>query len=391
MKVGIFSVIEWGFLDQRPQVMAKKITEWGHEVHYFEPFFKLRCWDDVSDHPWNEYESGCWQARDVYKGVKAVTMMALPPHKIIKGLMKHNDRYQDKNLDYIDSLGLDFAIVIDPAWGVLLDSIGVPYFYDHVDDTHQMESVLKDVWYENQSYCEKHALTTFYIQPNIARRSDGLYLPNGIEPDQLEMTVRPPVDFDAGCLSAIADWFDIESVLNTQKRLLIIGPMELAVREQYYEYRKKRNNVYWIPRVSRKIGAHWLLRCKSAMVPFRDDHPVVDYVMPLKLVEYLYLGLPPVCYLNKGIEEEFGEFVEFYSSLNWLGLPDLDDAIDRASKKKIDRNKLREHALKFTWDKVFQHLHGVISELGDNTGSNQIFPELVESYVSRVNKCTNGP
>lgn len=382
VKIGIFSVIEWGFLDQRPQVIAKKLSEWGHDVFYFEPFFKLHQWNDTHEHPWSSYENECWNAVDVYPNVKAATLMALPAHKIIEGLLDNNQRYRNRNIDFIRKQDLDFAIVVDPYWGEVLSEIDIPFFYDHVDDTHQMEAVLKDRWFESQNYCDNHSMATFYIQPNIARRYNGLYIPNGIEPKQLDVKHKPPVDFDAGCLSAIADWFDIDSILGSNKRILIIGPMENTVREKYYQHKKDGgSNVYWIPRVSRNVGAHWLMRCATAMVPFKDEHPVVDYVMPLKLVEYLYLGLPSICYLNKGIEEEFGDVVEFYSSLNWRNLPDLDDAIDGAISKNYSKRDLRLKALNYTWDKVFNPMKSLIEYLDDSKVKTCDYPDLVKEYV----------
>lgn len=122
----------------------------------------------------------------------------------------------------------------------------------------------------------------------------------------------------------------------------------------------------WVPRVPRNIGAHWLRRCRSAMVPFNDMHPVVDYVMPLKLVEYIYLGLPSISYLNKGIEEEFGDFVTFYSSVGWRGLPSLDMAIETAVEMKIPPEIMKEFATKFTWNKVLLPLKKLLSELNRN-------------------------
>ena len=382
MQVGVFSVIEWAFLDQRPQVLAKKLSSWGHDVTYLEPFFKFRQWNDTFRHPWKEYESICWKPRDVYPNVSAVTMMSIPAHKCLGKMLDKNQEYKGQNLAFIKSLNFDLAIVVDPAWGVLLDELNIPYIYDHVDDTHHMESVVKNIWYRSQKTCEKNAIATMYIQPNIARRYNGLYVPNGIEPSQLDVKGEPDKCFDSGCLSAIADWFDIDSILGSKKKILIIGPMEESVRKKYIIYKKSGGtNVTWIPRVSRSNGAHWLKRCKSAMVPFRDDHGIVDYVMPLKLVEYLYLGLPSICYLNKGIEEEFGDVVQFYSSVNWRGLPSLDDAIDLALSKAYDQSILREISIKFTWDEVCKPLEGLVNELATTRKNRVKFSKISDRYI----------
>ena len=362
MKVGIFSVIEWNFLDQRPQVIAKKLAEWGHSVTYLEPFFRLKAWSDNFNHQWNEYESCCWSRRVVHPGVEAIRMLWLPAHKSIEKIICMNNNYIESNRKVIESLGLDLAIVIDPSWSRILYDMKIPFIYDHVDDTHQMEAVLKDFWYEEQCFSADKSIATLYIQSNIAKRNGGLYVPNGIDTNQLNVPEIPRKDFDAGCLSAIADWFDIDSVLNTSKKILIIGPMDLEIKKRYDRYRHDgKNNVTWLPRVPRTIAAHWLKRCKTAIIPFDDLHPIVDYVMPLKLVEYLYLGLPTVTYLNKGIEEEFGDMVTFYSSVNWKGLPSLDAAIDRAIEKAECEISAKEVACRFTWDNVFEPLKNIVS------------------------------
>jgi len=383
MKIGIFSVIEWSFLDQRPQVMAKSMANWGHDVVYFEPFFRLKHWHSSEPHPWNEYENLCWRSKYVQPRLNAVTLLSLPEHNLLDGIMHFNKIYKKKNIEYIKSQKLDFVIVVDPFWGAILDEIGIPYIYDHVDDTHQMGHVIKEKWFHAQNYCDKNALAVMYIQPNLARRNNGLYVSNGIDITQLDVADPHRINFDCGCLSTIADWFDMNSVLNSKKKLLVIGPMEAREQKEYEVYRASgEKNVTWIPRVPRNVGAHWLRRCRSAMVPFNDLHPIVDYVMPLKLVEYIYLGLPPISYLNKGIEEEFGDFVTFYSSVGWRGLPSLDLAIEMAIEHQIPREIMRDFAKKFTWDKVLSPLRLLLSEISANNNSLSVRDEIHE-FTSR--------
>lgn len=391
MKVGVFSVIDWSFLDQRPQILAKKLAEWGHEVVYFEPFFKLHSWSDSFNHPWEEYETCCWSLRKVYPGVEAMQMLWLPAHKSIAKILHKNQFYKEKIKKTIADLRLDLAVVIDPSLGRLMDELEIPYIYDHVDDTHQMEAVLKEFWHEEQQYSAQNSVATLYIQPNIARRYKGLYVPNGIDTEQLDVSASGHKDFDAGCLSTIADWFDLDSVLKTSKKMLIIGPMDLDVKERYDRYRKDGGcNVTWLPRVSRKVAAHWLTRCKTAMVPFNDEHPVVDYVMPLKLVEYLYLGLPSISYLNKGIEEEFGDIVTFYSSVGWRGLPNLDSAIDHTINHVYDIDELKSIASQYTWDNVLEDFKCLITEISrgslkynDTAFRSRVYCENCETILIR--------
>ncbi|MEP2944626.1 MAG: hypothetical protein ABJN11_10510 [Lentilitoribacter sp.] len=384
MKVGVFSVIDWNFLDQRPQVLAKKIAEWGHDVVYIEPFTKLTHWSAAAPHEWSNYEAQCWQISNVASGINVCKLLNLPAHKSIADLMPYNKNYESQNKAFIKSLELDLAIVVDPCIGVMLDELDIPYIYDHVDDTHLMNAVINEFWYKSQQYCEKNAMISMYIQPNIAARYGGLYLPNGIDKKQLDLPEAKDKIFDAGVLSAIADWFDLESVMKTKKKILIIGPMEQDVLDQYNHYRRNGGqNLTWLPRVTRRIGAHWLKRCKTAIVPFSDEHPVVDYVMPLKLVEYLYLGLPSVSYLNKGIENEFGDVTTFYSSIGWRGLPDLDTAIDIASSRTGESKKFIQLAEKFTWDNVLKPLEGLLQSAQGKDLSREIFQELCEQHIAR--------
>jgi hypothetical protein len=157
--------------------------------------------------------------------------------------------------------------------------------------------------------------------------------------------------------------------------------MEPSIEDKYYRYRELgQKNVTWIPRIPRAVGAHWLMRCRSAMVPFNDLHPVVDYVMPLKLVEYIYLGLPSISYLNKGIEEEFGDFVTFYSSVGWRNLPNLDDAIDIATSSPIPKGEMREFAQKFSWDKVLTPLQQLVGAVNAGVGSKKV-DTIIEGYM----------
>lgn len=364
MNIALFSVIEWSYLDQRPQMMAKKLAEHGYNVYYFEPFYKLNVWSDDCEHPWEEYEKLCWKEVNVSKNLTTVTLFNLPAHRSIENILKYNEIYLKKNMEFIKSLKINLAIVVDPFFGEHLKELNIDFIYDHVDDTHEMGHVIKDLFYKKQEFCMKNSIKNINIQPSIANRNNDLYIPNGIEPEQLTVSDNVEKFFDAGCISSIDSWFDIKSVFNSKKKILLIGPMNDKCKEKYFNYIKEgKRNVFWIPKVSRKTAAQWMLRCKCGLVPFNDEDPLVDYVMPIKIVEYLYLGLPSVSYLNKGIEEEFSDVTEFYSCINWKGLPNLDTAIDNVLLYKYSEVEYRKKALEFTWNKLFNKLFKYIDSL----------------------------
>ena len=150
------------------------------------------------------------------------------------------------------------------------------------------------------------------------------------------------------------DWFDYESVDKFAGSSLIIGPADENLLQPYIQkWQRERQQKFWIPRVERQKGMELLQYCEVLTIPFDDYHPVVDYVMPLKLVEYLSMGQPIVTYFNKAIELEFGDFVTFYSKCGLMGFSDLNEAYQEALNKKIDLEQQFQVQKRFTWDNAF--------------------------------------
>lgn len=381
MKVGIFSLIEWSFLDQRPQHFAKTINSWGHSVVYFEPFWKLKVWSEEGPHPWSDYEDVCWKNHQCENGIRVIRLLTIPAHKNLNALYKKAQaKYDQRNIECIKAENLDLAIVVDPFTAYLLDNIGIEYIYDHVDDTHHMGNVIKEGWDAAQIYAQKHSSFNIYIQKNIAARHGGLYIPNGINVDDYK-DIRPfrgKKLFDAGVLSALSDWLDLESLLKLQKSLLLIGPAEEPLRQDLIKKSTSDKNIYdflWLGRQPRVSAFRWLQLCRTALIPFSDGHPIVDYVMPLKLIEYLYLGIPVVTYLNPVLDEEFSDYVTFYSSSNWKGLPSLDEAIATASQSDHDYSGMRSIAERYSWPEILKPLKAVLHR-GDKKPVNIPHPTI---------------
>lgn len=362
MKIGVFSLIPWSFLDQRPQVMAQKLQEWGHEVVYVEPLAFVTCTDDYP-HPWEKYADDAWKIRKTAEGITLIAPVLIPLQHRFRRILHRNQDFREVNQTKLKEMGFDLAIVIDPQWGKILHEANIPFIYDHVDDTHHMEVCMREEFYAETIFCEKNSLFNIYIQPNIARRYNGLYIPNGINCSELVTLPQSEKIFDAVCLSCFSDWFDVESIFESKKKILLIGPMDDFIREKYNEFRNLGNeNILWIPRIPRKMASMWLNLAKVGLLPFRQDHGVVDYVMPLKIVEYFKIGIPCVSYINKGIMEEFGDHVYFYSPTGWLQYPKLDEAIEKAEqdRRRDERYLMSE---KFEWDKVLSPLKDRLSTL----------------------------
>ncbi len=140
----------------------------------------------------------------------------------------------------------------------------------------------------------------------LQRRSDALYLPNGVEFERFAGTPPPVSDRDvepllaagrpiAGYYGALAEWFDYE-LLDAAARLrpdwsfLLIGPMY----DQSLQGRPmlKRENVRWIGPRDYHLLPGYLALFDVATIPFRIN-PITTATSPLKLYEY-FAGAKPV-------------------------------------------------------------------------------------------------
>ena len=396
MKIGLFSLITYSFLDQRPQVMARKLASLGHEVKYFQPFLQFVFHDNHSEDDFEKYICECFQEQAIDEKLRVITMANVPAHNVIKNFSKKFNRtFKNKNIRCIKNQELDFAIICDPFWGEILSELGIPYIYDHLDDTHQMHGTVTNVWDKWQKFSMSNSIVNLLIQPNEAKREIGLYVPNGYDAaSSFELSAKRECAFNIGCLSAIMDWFDYESVDKFAGSSLIIGPADENLLQPFIKkWQREGQQKFWIPRVERLKGMELLQHCKVLAIPFDDYHPVVDYVMPLKLVEYLSMGQPIVTYFNKAIELEFGDFVTFYSKCGLKNFGDLNEAYEEALNKKIDLEKQFQVQRKFTWDNAFFPLFELIglieaSEFKSGKQIGTVTEQFMDSY--RVKLISNG-
>ena len=145
-------------------------------------------------------------------------------------------------------------------------------------------------------------------QEALARRSDALYLPNGVEYERFAAVAAPPSgDRDlepllaagrpiAGYYGALAEWFDYALLDAAARRrpdwsFLLIGPMyDRSLRGKPM---LKRENVRWIgPRDYHRLPGYLAL-FDVATIPFQIN-PITTATSPLKLYEYFAGGKPVV-------------------------------------------------------------------------------------------------
>lgn len=350
MRIGIASLISWEFLHQRPQKFAEELAALGHTIFYVEPTDFT-----VARHVLaRSLAQRVPVFRQVAANIYALRPTIYPPFKQHAVEEARNRWLGPLVTSQLRRLKLDFLLVLAPEYAPVARKLGVPYAYDHVDDTQFMEHIDTARYVSNMERLQRGSAFNVYIQAaEAANDPKGLFVPNGVDVDQF-FPLDAPRQFDAVALTNIAKWFDMDAVLNSAKQLLLIGPMDIDGgnnRERFFE--RPRANVAWIPQINKQTANPWLSRAHVGLVPFQYQHPVLRYAMPIKILEYFLVNLPVVTYRNQGIADQYGDMVTFFAS-DGSDLP-LDDAIEAARRKRGAFN-YRAFAQRFQWRDIVAKL-----------------------------------
>lgn len=359
-RIAIISLIEWDFLHQRPHKFAEELAARGHTIFYVEP---------------TEFDVGRYaKIKALRPGVPSCLPVA-PNITVVRPVIYQPFRHYGKRLarnrwlaplvaSQLRRLGLDFLIVLAPEYAPVVEMLGLPFAYDHIDDTQFMDHVHTEHFVTAMDRLRRRSAFNIYIQEAAARRDPkGIFIANGVDSEQFHSLPLPKL-FDAIVLSNIARWFDMDAVLGSQKQVLLVGPMDIdggTNRERFFA--AARPNLAWIPQVDKQVANLWLSRAEVGLVPFDYRHPVLSYAMPLKILEYFLADLPVVTYRNAGITEQYGDMVTYYASDGSEPL-DLDAAIDVA-KTKAGAYDYRAFAERFRWrDLVGELERHILAVLG---------------------------
>jgi hypothetical protein len=356
MRIAIFSLIPWDFLKQRPQALATEMANLGHDVYYLEPFMFNRC-------------PGCL-LREARKSTRPrptahprVRLFSSPffwSTKKYAGYFRLNGLLSRRIARFLRKSKIDFVIVQDAGYVDALIATGIPFAYDHVDDMQHMDTVPSEYYLEKMAKIKEASAFNIYTQPRHAEEDGkGLCIPNGCYPEEF-FPVDARKDFDAVFIGCLAHWCDMDSILRSSKRILLIGPMDIV--DEGDNFRKylnaRKNNIYYVPMISKDVANLWVNSARVGLVPFKEDHPVVQYAMPVKILEYFLCELPVVTFRNAGIERQYGDRVVYYSSTG--SGRSLDEAIDLALRAG-PRREHREFAERYAWPRLIEKLAEKIS------------------------------
>lgn len=360
MRIGIISLIGWRFLHQRPQKFAEELVALGHTVYYIEP-------SDFTQGRGTTLR-GLRQRiphlRQLTPRLGIVRPVIYPPFREHSGRQWRNRWLVPLITSQLRRLKLDFLLVLAPEYAPVVRQLGLPFAYDHVDDTQFMDHVDAARFLDGMHWLTAHSAFNVYIQERAASDDPkGLFIANGVDVEQFRPLPTPKV-FDAVVLSNIAKWFDMDSILAARSNILMIGPMDIGGgdnRERFFA--AARPNLAWIPEVDKQTANHWLSRAEVGLVPFDYRHPVLNYAMPLKILEYFLADLPVVTYRNAGITRQYGDMVTYYAGDGSEPL-DLDAAI-AVAKAKRGAHDYRAFASRYQWrDLVAELERRIVAEVG---------------------------
>ena len=271
---------------------------------------------------------------------------------------------------------------------------GVPRIYDLADDLVDMIRIspqLSPITARIGALASRHfikssikkalmvtgtsgALLSEYGVPETKRR----ILPNGVpadflEPVQLSDIIDPREDkeeFLIGYVGVLREWVDfapVFSAIRTVKkqfpvRLVIVG--EEGGAGDFKSMAKREGvltNVTMVGTVPHNDIPRYLAACDCGIIPFTKSG-TATHALPLKLFEYLSLGLPTISSRIQAIENQFNEETLIYdTSADLTGIitdlrssPDLRTTLSQKGRARV-RNE-------YTWEKILPRLDTVIKE-----------------------------
>jgi glycosyltransferase involved in cell wall biosynthesis len=342
-RIGLIAANTWDDVFQRSQAFATELALMGHTVFYVEPV--TRC----SRLAKFARLAKAFRPRQVSPGVFVLCPPFFLPSETNRRHLWMNHALTPILRALFSRLRLTTLIVQNPGFAAPVLSSKLPFVYDKVDDTHLFDGVLRDRVLKQTRRLQEASLFNSYIAPGSAKADPkGVFIPNGVYPDEL-FPVEIGKSFDGVTLASIASWVDLDALLDAKSHTVLIGPMlseSASTRYRLYLERGGRTCL-WIPRVEKPMANLWLNASHVGLVPFREDHPITQYAVPMKILEYFLCNLPVVTYWNPSIEELFGPMVVFYGPHHESR--SIDEAIGAA---RHQRNNYRSFAQGFAWGKI---------------------------------------
>ncbi len=352
-RIGLIAMNTWDDVFLRSHALVTEFARLGHTVFYIEPLPSCTRLAKLGR------LCKAFRPRQVSPGIFTLCAPFFLTQEISRRHLWMNHLLNPIIRTLFSQLRLTFLIVQNPAFAQPVLSSEIPFMYDKADDFYLFDGVLREPVLEQIRSLQAASLANTYLTPSHAKADPkGLYVPNGVYPEEL-YPVEIGKSFDGVTLTSIAYWVDLNALLEAKSRTVLIGPMlGNAAAEQYRLYLEQGGrSCFWIPRMEKPMANLWLNASHVGLVPFREDHPVTHYAVPMKILEYFLCNLPVVTYWNPSIEELFGPLVVFYGQ--GRESKSLDEAIQIAMHQRHD---YRKFACEFAWGPIVEKLERQISK-----------------------------
>lgn len=351
-RIGLIATNTWDDVFLRSHALATELARLGHTIFYIEPLPPCSRVAKFS----RLYKA--FHPRQVSPRIFVLCPPFFFPFEWSQRYLWMNRVLTPIIRALFSQFRLTVLIVQNPAFAQPVLSSRIPFVYDKADDTHHFDGILQDLVLEQTRSLQAASLLNTYLAPSQAKADPkGLYVPNGVYPEEL-YPVEISKSFDGITLTSIASWVDLDALLEAKSRTVLIGPMlSNAAAWQYRLYLEQGGrSCLWIPRVEKPMANLWLNASHVGLVPFREDHPVTQYAVPMKILEYFLCNLPVVTYWNPSIEELFGPLVTFYGQ--HMESKSLDEAIQIAMHQRHD---YRKFACEFAWGPIVEKLERALT------------------------------
>ena len=285
-----FSIIDYNFRTQRPQHIANNLSKLGNYLHYFNANFlmnKNACIVENLENDLNIITLNNLEFQRVYDLNKKSDFV------FIYGQIKK----------YLLDLDIKDGIIVCnyPNWYPVLELInkefGFEVIFDFLDDFTGFNTNMPDLKY----FTDK----MFSVSRKVIATSDFLFDKAKQYHEDVTM-IRNGTDFKffneanvyiekerpiIGYYGAIAEWFDMNLVINIAKRrpeydLVLIGDYSYADVSEL----TKCQNVKLLGEMDYKALPQWLIKFDVCLIPFDASTDLIKATNPVKFYEYLSAG-----------------------------------------------------------------------------------------------------
>ena len=290
LDVVFLSVIDWNFRFQRPQHLAKNISENGNRVFYVNANFNQE--KKINKLSENLYEITLKNQEKL----RIYDILERDSHILKEQLDK---LYEDFNIR-------DSIIIVEyPTWYEVTNFLKNKYkskvVLDYIDDYDDFEETSKNKYLKEatKKYLENSDLvitTSSFLNEKASKYAKNVKIVrNGTEFDFFNKALKEKKINEKtkiGYYGAISSWFDVEKIEFVAKNkpdieIELVGEVSEPKIEKML---KKYPNISFLGEKKYEKLPNYLENYDVCLIPFKDDIDLIKATNPVKFYEYLSAG-----------------------------------------------------------------------------------------------------